>query len=167
MTKKSQFIMVWFLPLIVIGGFFYPLLGYLVVAMMVFFLTLSFFKGRYWCSNLCPRGAFLDIVISKLSFDRPLPRIFFKQWFRWFIFFSFLAFLAFRVIKADASLIVIGAIFIVTCLVTTIISVILGISLKHRGWCAICPMGTLQEGIGKISQPKAKNQPKQSQTTPH
>ncbi|WP_421659596.1 4Fe-4S binding protein [Leptothermofonsia sp. ETS-13] len=20
----------------------------------------SYFKARYWCSNLCPRGAFLD-----------------------------------------------------------------------------------------------------------
>ncbi|RJP28048.1 MAG: 4Fe-4S binding protein [Candidatus Omnitrophota bacterium] len=160
MAKKLQFIMVWFLPLIVIGGFFYPLLGYLVVAMMAFFLTLSFFKGRYWCWHLCPRGAFLDIIISKLSFNRPLPGIFLKQWFRWLIFFLFLSFLAFRVTKAGASLIAIGIIFIITCLVTTIISVILGISLKHRSWCAICPMGTLQEKIGKIHQFKVKSQPK-------
>lgn len=29
--EKAQFIMVWFLPLTTIGGFFYPMLGYLVL----------------------------------------------------------------------------------------------------------------------------------------
>jgi len=27
--KKAQLRMVWFLPLVVIGGFFYPMLGYI------------------------------------------------------------------------------------------------------------------------------------------
>ena len=72
--KKTQVIMVWFLPLIVIGGLFIPWLGYLVVAMMAFFLALSFFAGRYWCRNICPRGAFLDIVIAKASRNRSFPK---------------------------------------------------------------------------------------------
>lgn len=37
MIKKSQFIMIWLLPLIVIGGLFNPQLGYLVLGMMFFF----------------------------------------------------------------------------------------------------------------------------------
>lgn len=49
--KKSQLIMVWLSPLIVIGALFYPILGYPVVAMMVFLTTLSFFKGRYLISQ--------------------------------------------------------------------------------------------------------------------
>ena len=148
--KKTQLTMIWFLPLIVIGGLFNPILGYLVVAMMVFFLTLSFFKGRYWCWNLCPRGAFLDIVLAKLSFNKPLPKIFLKPWFRWSVFALFLGFLALRITRTGGNLIAIGAVFVMMCLVTTVISIILGVSTKHRGWCMICPMGTMQDKISKI-----------------
>ena len=142
--------MIWFLPVIVIGGLFYPMLGYLVVAMMAFFLTLSFFKGRYWCWHLCPRGAFLDIALSKVSLKKPIPKLFIKQWFRWLIFVLFMIFLIFRIIQAGGNAIAIGAVFVLMCLLTTIISIILGIATKHRGWCAICPMGTLQEKIGSF-----------------
>jgi ferredoxin-type protein NapH len=152
--KKSQLVMVWFLPLIVIGGLFVPLLGYLVVAMVVFFLVLSFFKGRYWCWNLCPRGAFLDIVLSKIGLNKPLPKILTKQWFRWLIFVLFLSFLVSRIMKSGGSLLAIGAVFVVMCLITTIISIILGVSIKHRSWCTICPMGTLQQVIRKANKKK-------------
>jgi polyferredoxin len=147
---------VWFLPLIVIGGLFYPLLGYLVVAMMAILLTLAFFRGRYWCWNFCPRGAFLDIVLSKVSLNKPLPKSLVKQWFRWLVFFLFMSFLISRIVHTGGSLIAIGSVFVVMCILTTIISIILGVATKHRGWCMICPMGTLQEKIGKISH-KMKN----------
>lgn len=142
--------MIWFLPLIVIGGLFFPLLGYLVIGMMVFFLVLSFFKGRYWCWNLCPRGSFLDIVISNISLNKPYPKAFGNQPFRWLIFFLFMSFLVYRVLSSGGSLAGIGVVFVSMCLITTAISIIIGIIVKHRGWCAICPMGTLQEKIGKL-----------------
>jgi len=143
--------MIWLLPLIVIGGLFYPLLGYLVLAMMVFLLVLSFFKGRYWCWNLCPRGAFLDIALSKFSRNKPMPKIFTKQWFRDLVLVSFICLVVFRILRIGGNLIAIGAVFVGMCILTTIISIILGIPTKHRAWCAICPMGNLQEKIGKIS----------------
>lgn len=146
--------MVFLLPIIVIGGLFFPILGYLVVGMMAFFLTLSFFRGRYWCWNLCPRGAFLDIVVSKFSLYRPLPKIFTGKGLRWFlmIFVIFASFLVFRIIQKGGSLVMVGAIFVSICLVTTIVSIILGVTTKPRSWCAICPMGALQGKIGKIKK---------------
>lgn len=125
-----------------------PLLGYLVVGMMGFLLVLSVFRGRYWCWNLCPRGAFLDGVLSKVSPKRPLPGFFTKQWFRWTVFGVFMAFLALRLISGGNYL-AIGAVFVSMCLATTLISIILGLTMRHRGWCAICPMGTLQEKLHK------------------
>ena len=154
--KNSQKIMVWFLPLIVIGGLFYPLLGYLVVAMMVFLLILSFFKGRYWCRNLCPRGAFLDIVVSKVGIKRPIPKLFTKQWFRWLIFALFMSFLIFRIVRAGGNYIAIGLVFVVMCATTTVIAIVIGAITKHRGWCMICPMGILQEKVHKINHSKTK-----------
>jgi polyferredoxin len=148
--------MVWFLPLIIIGGLFYPFLGYLVIVMMAILLMVSLFRGRYWCWNLCPRGAFLDIVLSKVSINKSIPRSFTKQWFRWLVFFLFMSFLIFRIIRTGGNLIAIGSVFVGMCVLTTIISIILGIITKHRGWCVICPMGTLQEKIGKMAHLKGK-----------
>jgi len=150
--KKTQAIMVWLLPLIVIGGLFNPLLGYLVVAMMVFFLTLSFFAGRYWCRNLCPRGAFLDIVISKFSLNKSVPKIFLNQRFRLSIFVFFMALVILRIFQAGGDLFMIGAVFVSACILTTVIAVILGVSTRHRAWCAVCPMGFLQEKIGRLNR---------------
>jgi len=147
--KKSQLIMVWLLPLIVIGGLFVPILGYLVVGMMAFLITMSFFKGRYWCWHLCPRGAFLDLGMSKLSPGKSLPRLFTKQGFRWMIVVLFMTFLAYRIVQSGGDLIAMGSIFVSMCLITTIIAIILALLMRHRAWCAICPMGTLQEKIGK------------------
>ena len=154
--KNSQKVMIWFLPLIVIGGLFKPILGYLVLAMMVFLLILSFFRGRYWCWNLCPRGSFLDIVLSKVSTKRPLPKLFTKQWFRWLIVALFMSFLMIRIVGTGGNYIAIGLVFVVMCTITTVISIVIGVITKHRGWCMICPMGTLQEKIGKISHFKIK-----------
>jgi len=152
--KKSQLIMVWLLPLIVIGGLFAPLLGYLVIGMMAFLITLSFFKGRYWCWHLCPRGAFLDLGLSRISRNRPLARPFTRQWFRWLVFALFMAFLASRIMQTGGNLLAIGAVFVGICVLSTIIAIVLGMLTKHRAWCMICPMGTLQEKIGKISNKK-------------
>jgi len=150
--KKAKLITVWLLPIIVIGGLFYPLIGYLVVAMMVFLLILSYFKLRYWCWNLCPRGAFLDILMSKFSLNRPLPKLFRRQWFRWLLVAVFAVFLVFRIVRTGGNLIAIGSVFVSVCLLTTIVSIFLAVGTKQRGWCAICPMGTMQEEIGKIGQ---------------
>ena len=148
--------MIWLLPLIVVGGIFMPLLGYLVVAMMAVFLIMSFFIGRYWCWNLCPRGAFLDIVLSKVSAQKPVPKIFAKQWFRWSVFVLLMSFVIFRIVRTGGNLILVGSVFVGACLLTTAIAIILGIRTKHRGWCTICPMGFLQEKIYTISHPRKK-----------
>ena len=159
--KKSQKIMVWLLPIIVIGGLFFPMLGYLVFGMMAFLLILSFFKGRYWCWSLCPRGAFLDIVLSKISFKKPIPRLLTKQWVRWIVVVLMMSFLIFRIVQTGGNLIAIGSVFVIMCILTTIISIVMGVTTKHRGWCTICPMGTLQEKIHKINHPKLKEELKQ------
>jgi polyferredoxin len=142
--------MIWLLPVIVIGGLVYPLLGYLMVVMAAYFLPISYFKKRYWCWHLCPRGAFLDIALSKFSAKKPVPRIFAKRWFRWSIFALFMSIVILRMISSGGHLLTIGAIFVSVCLITTVIAIIIGVATRHRGWCAICPMGTLQEAIGSI-----------------
>lgn len=154
MDKKisSQSLMLWFLPIIVIGGLFIPFLGYLVFFMMLFFLPLSYFKGRFWCSHLCPRGAFLDLVLSKFSLRKNIPKIFLTQKFKWLFFTIFMAFFISQLVISPKNIGAIGFVFVKMCIITTIIAVILGVPLRERAWCAICPMGTLQSKIGKFRQ---------------
>jgi len=151
---KIQNITVWLLPVIVIGGLFWPLLGYLVFFMMLFFLTLSFFKGRIWCSNMCPRGAFLDLVLSKFSMKNKMPRFVNKISFKWTVVALFIVFFISQLIAADKTLYAIGFVFVRMCLLTTIISVVLGIPVHQRIWCSFCPMGTLQTFLHRIGKGK-------------
>jgi ferredoxin-type protein NapH len=151
-NKKLQPFMLWFLPLIVIGGLFFPVLGYLVLGMILFFLPLSFFKKRYWCWNLCPRGAFLDLALSKISRNKPVPKIFFKAWFRWLVFVLFMGFLVVRLFAVGKSWLAVGGVFVSMCVISTALALFLGITTKPRSWCMICPMGNLQEQIGKIKK---------------
>jgi polyferredoxin len=155
-VKKTQMLTVWLLPLIVFGGWFYPLLGLLVAAMMAVLLPLSYFKGRYWCSDLCPRGAFLDGVMARVSPNRPLPRALVTPRSRWLIFTLFMAFMAFRLSMVWGSLAAVGTVFTVMCVLTTVLAVLIALAKKSRGWCAVCPMGTLQDRIGKLRAKKAK-----------
>jgi hypothetical protein len=152
MMKKSQLIMVWFLPLIVIGGFFYPMLGYLVLASMLFMLVLSIFKPRYWCWNFCPRGSFLDLSLSRISRGKAIPRIFTRQWFRWSLFTLIMGLFVFQIIHTGGNMLLIGLVFVIMCAVPTVIAIIIGIITKHRAWCMVCPMGLLQEKIGRIKK---------------
>ena len=154
LVRKSQLLAQVFLPVIVIGGLFFPLLGFLVPAMMAFFLGLSFFKGRYWCWNLCPRGSFLDASIAGLSLKKPLPKKLTLMRSRIFIItISFILSLGIWVfIPKDTAPEAIGAAFVSICLGTTIVSVILGICTRPRSWCIICPMGTLQGLIWRLSR---------------
>jgi ferredoxin-type protein NapH len=147
--KTSQLITVWFLPIIVIGGLFFPWLGLLVVAMMFFFLVLAYFQDRYWCWNLCPRGAFLDLAVSRVSLKSSLPRMFARTWFRWTVFVVLMSLMAGRLAGSGWTLPAIGAVFVGMCIATTIVALVLGVIAKPRGWCLICPMGTLQGVIGR------------------
>lgn len=153
MNKKiSQGIMIWFLPVIVIGGLFWPLLGYIVFFFMLFFLILSYFKGRYWCSHLCPRGAFLDLALDKFSLKKSVPKIFLSNKFRWEIFAIFMSFFILQFILAEKNIFSFGFVFVRMCLVTTLIAIFLGIPTKARAWCVICPMGTLQTKVHSINK---------------
>ena len=146
--KIIQLIMWWFLPVIIIGGIFWPYLGYLVVAMVIFFLVMASFKGRYWCGWLCPRGSFLERILSLVSRKGKVPLFLKNMAFRWIVFILLMGFMVFRLIQTEGVWAKIGFVFVTMCLVTTVIAIPLGIIFKPRTWCAFCPMGTLQGMIG-------------------
>jgi ferredoxin-type protein NapH len=150
--KLSQLIMVWLFPTILLGGIVFPILGLLVMAMMVFFLILSFFKARYWCANLCPRGAFFDLFLYKFVANKPIPPGMSRPLVRWSALALLATFFTWRMVTTGHSWVAVGFVFMTMCWVTTGIALALGFPTKARAWCAVCPMGTLQEHIGKAGR---------------
>ena len=162
--RRSQRIMIGFYPLIAIGGLFYPLLGYLMLVMMIFLIVYSYFKARYWCGHLCPRGTFLDIVMPHFTFNRAYPRFLNRKWFRWGVFGGFISMFIVRMVATGGNLVAMGGVFISLCVVTSLVALPLGIATRPRAWCAFCPMGTLQETLGKLGQQHAKQAKVQKET---
>ncbi|WP_298975694.1 4Fe-4S binding protein [uncultured Thermosynechococcus sp.] len=50
----------------------------------------------------------------------------------------------------------VGGLFVNLCVVTSIVAILLGVIFNQRAWCAICPMGTLQESLGKLGSGRTK-----------
>ena len=133
--------------IIAIGGFIYPYLGLLMIPMMFVLLFMSLFRGRFWCGNVCPRGSFLEMFLKRISRNSKIPTFFSSIKFRLVVlvlFFSIFAWRLWGVLFQGNILEQIGILFASMCLITTIISIFLGIPFSPRAWCSFCPMGSLQ-----------------------
>lgn len=133
-----------------IAGLFYPLVGIAAVICMLAPVAVSFFKGRLWCGNFCPRGSFNDILISRISRKLHLPGFFKKQWFRLLFLGVLMSFFAIQIIWAWGNLALIGTVFVRMIIITTLLTMFLGTIFNQRAWCKICPMGTLAHYVAKL-----------------
>lgn len=146
---------------IAIGGLFYPILGMAVLFFMIVLMITSYYNGRYWCGNLCPRGNFTDNVVKRFSRNMKMPDLFWKNWFRngFFIFFMGMFFIRMYIAFSSTGNVFLkmGYMFVNLCLITAGIALVLGVIYAPRSWCAFCPMGTMQNYIHKLN-PKNKNE---------
>ena len=134
---------------VVIGlGWKYPWLGFVVPIVMLIGVIGAFFNGRYVCGNLCPRGAFFDRIISRISPQREIPPFLRSMTFRWFVLISLMGFMLYRLSLNLTSWTHWGHVFWLMCAVTTLLGVILALFFRARTWCSFCPIGTLGKVIG-------------------
>jgi polyferredoxin len=97
------------------------------------------------------------LVLSRFSLKRQFPTLLISQKFKWVVFIIFIIFFISQLILAKKDLYSIGFIFVRMCLITTLISIFMGVPTRERAWCVICPMGTLQTEIGSLGSRLAKN----------
>jgi len=146
----TRYIIQWLLLPIVIAvislGWKYPWLGLSVPLVMIIGLIGAFFNGRYVCGNLCPRGAFFDRIVTKISPGRPIPAFLRSMKFRYTVLALLMGFMVYRLLQNPLSLDHYGRVFWLMCVVTTLLGIILALFFRARTWCAFCPIGTL----GKI-----------------
>ncbi len=150
-----------FTLLVALGGMWEPKLGLLVVPVIIGLILASFFKGRYWCGNICAHGSLFDSLLLPLSRNGRIPNL-----FRWkivsLLFFSWFTFrLGSKFVKI-ASLYgtamfwdKIGLAFVSSYLMVTVLGGVLGLFISPRTWCNFCPMGFMQKISYSLGQ-KAK-----------
>lgn len=77
----------WILLIYLVVGYFYPVVGLIAFICMIGPVSMSVFKGRYWCGHICPRGSYYEKLISKVSRNRPIPAFLRGRFFRGFMLF--------------------------------------------------------------------------------
>ncbi len=130
------------------AGWAYPVLGVGLLALMAIVVLSG--RRKKWCGSYCPRGSFLDLVMSKVSPKRPIPRFLTsrKTWAAGFT--LFMGVFGFQLWKAGlfgpwdgSSLMQLGLIFYRMCLVSSAGAIPLALWKNHRSWCAVCPVGNI------------------------
>jgi polyferredoxin len=100
--------------------------------------------------------------MPRLTLDHPYPRIITRKWFRWVVFGSFISVFIYHMLVTEGNLLEVGGVFVSMCVITSLIALPLGIATRPRAWCVFCPMGTLQDVLGKLNPHHAKASSKRS-----
>lgn len=132
------------------GGLWFPKLGLFVLPVIIGLSLTSFFKGRYWCGNICPHGSLFDAVLLNFSKNREIPKFFKSKFLR----IAFFVFFGFQIGRKMINVINIygqapfldklGFIFVASYLMVTVLGGITSIFYSPRTWCQFCPMGSIQ-----------------------
>lgn len=144
--------------LVAIGGLWVPKLGLLVIPVMIGLILFSFYKGRYWCGNICAHGSLFDSLIYPISRNKKIPKLF-KSKVLGIVFLGLFSYkLISKLIKVSAIygsssfLDKLGLIFVSSYLMVAIVGSFFAIIYSPRVWCNFCPMGTIQMITYKIGK---------------
>lgn len=141
----------WLLALVVavvlLLGWRFPLLGFAVPVAMGAGMGGGLFRGRWVCGNLCPRGSLLDTWLGALP-RRPVPEWLRHRAFRWAVLATLLGLMVAQIAVHPGDWRHWGLVFWRMCLVTTAAAVALAVTFTARGWCRICPVGTVAATVG-------------------
>lgn len=147
--KLKQFFIGMFFIIILIGGWFYPLLGYFIPLCMALGMGIGCFRGRKWCDWFCPRGSFFDGIIAPISPKRKIPAFFKVVPFRLGMLFLLMAMMTIQIIKRWPDPYKIGMFFVIMLSGTTTLGGILALILHQRVWCCFCPIGSMANWVGR------------------
>jgi polyferredoxin len=138
---------------VLIGGWFYPLLGYFIPLCMLVGMGIGLFRGRKWCDWFCPRGSFFDAWIKPISPKRKIPQILKDSPLRIGILSFLMLMMAIQIVKRWPDPYKIGMFFVMLLTVTTILGIILVLIFHQRVWCCFCPIGSMANWVGRWRYP--------------
>ncbi|MFZ5774847.1 MAG: 4Fe-4S binding protein [Thermodesulfobacteriota bacterium] len=142
--KQIQYISAALVPVVIVGGHYWPYFGYIAIAMLALMMVLALFRGRYYCGWFCAMGSFHERLLALVSRKLSMPPVFKQAWFRWIVFVLMMSLLGTRLLLTEGEPARIGAVFVMMWTLATGLAVGVGLIWKPRSWCSICPMGTFQ-----------------------
>jgi polyferredoxin len=110
-------------------------------------------RGRSWCNWMCPRGAFSDLVLARVSPKRKMPAWLRSTGFRVLILAALVTALVVRLSQVWGDPSRVGLVFLTMLTITTGVAVVLALTVHQRAWCTICPAGTVASWIGRRKAP--------------
>jgi polyferredoxin len=134
---------------IALGGIFVPELGFALAGLMLAAIVMTLIKPRSFCSAVCPRGRALGFLLRRSSRRKALPAFLLASNFRKLLCGGMMFCVIGSLVRAGGDLGRMGAVFWTLCVVSLSGGLLLGIVFKPRAWCAICPMGTMQDTIAQ------------------
>lgn len=146
--RTVQWIVAPIVVLTVALGWKYPLLGFTVPVAMATGMAGGFFRGRWVCGHLCPRGGFFDRMIAPFAPRRSIPPLLRSMPLRWGVFAALMGFMVWRISADPGNWEHWGRVFWSMCALTTGIGLVAALTIHPRAWCAFCPMGTFQNAVG-------------------
>jgi polyferredoxin len=134
---------------VVAGGFFFPVLGLAVPVLLLVALAGTFLRKRWFCGQACPRGSILSHFLGRWSAYCPMPAFLRSDGVR-------MAGCAFLLVCAVGQTMrlwprweALGWFFWLVCVGTLGLAATLALVFKPRAWCAVCPLGTLQQTLAR------------------
>lgn len=137
--------------IIAVGGYFQPLVGLTVPVLIITAAVSAVIKPRLFCTFLCPRNRVFPLL-KPASRYRPSPGLFRKRPLKQGLcgLMMLCSILQLSRLRPDIEgFVEVGLFFWTLCIISLITSFILAVLYKPNAWCAICPMGTLQDTISR------------------
>lgn len=153
MTGVKKFIHEWIWVILLIfcvGGLLYPAIGIAAIVCMLAPVVVAFFRGRAWCGSFCPRGSFSDSILTKISVGKYIPKVLKTAGFRVLFLVLLMGAFGIQLTFAWGDTIKTGTVFVRMILITTLLTLILGVVFKPRTWCTFCPMGTMASYVTRM-----------------
>lgn len=141
------------LPFVLVGGWFYPKIGFFLLICMAGAIGIAFYKGRAWCDWMCPRGSFYDLIIYKISRKKEIPEFVKNKGFRIFMLSLLFSVLGSQIYIYRGDINKIGLAMVMLLSVTTTAGILLGVLYHQRLWCHICPVGTVSNYLSGGKHP--------------
>jgi len=140
------------LPAVLIAGWFYPVFGFVMLLCMGAAVGLAFYRGREWC-DVCPRGAFYDLVVKRLGVERRIPRLVRTGGLRVLMLGIMMTVMTVGLSRSWGDPAGMGRVFVMILIVTTVVGLAFAAFVNPRAWCSFCPMGSMAFAIGKGRYP--------------
>jgi len=152
-----------FIAGVALGGYFFPLVGLAVPGLIILALATNLGSRRFFCGKLCPNGRLYSAVMQKASRRGALPSWSYSPHVRRAIC-GFTLFCAVNLLVryGGGGIAQAARVFWAIYLASIGFGFVMGYFFKPRSWCAVCPMGTLQDTVSFGPGTKNRGAPRPS-----